>query len=103
GFDSVTVTPGRTAPDWSATVPPMPPTPWADAEVTKPSMHITTTAAIPKELLVCIIPLPKRPERGRTGNSARWAVRIHPIRRAADWNQGLSVLRQRVGRQPFQD
>ena len=42
GLESVTVAPGRTAPELSAIVPPIAPTPWAIAGVVQHARHTSS-------------------------------------------------------------
>src|SRR5262252_7320011 len=55
GLESVTVTPGITAPDASVTVPPIPPTPCAMAGRNGHAHSANTTVSLTKRLTVIVI------------------------------------------------
>src|SRR6185295_15867550 len=58
GLERVTLTPGRTAPDGSVTVPPIAPTPCARAGSVEHTENDNTTRLLPTKCLALIVPLP---------------------------------------------
>src|SRR5262245_26744588 len=80
GLESVTVTPGITAPDASVTVPPIPPTPCAIAGRSGHVHSANTTVSLTKRLAVIVIVLSSGRFR-RNYSIAREHTPRRPVRR----------------------